>query len=231
MNSLISQTTALQLNLWLSPDLATLPMVTNVLTYTSSDGCGDGLPYGNYHYDTFDQDVYDYLDANYTLTPQGVLDMCNDALAGILYADPPSLDAMAEAADFFNENFDECMVGTFESVWPAVPPLADSPATDPETEIVAGPNAEESDIYLFAYPNPFKSTATIEFSVPEDTRVTLDIYNLTGVKIGTLYEGFVTAGLKYNLEFEGTGHVRQATYVYVLRTNDAVSIGRLMMIR
>jgi hypothetical protein len=44
------------------------------------------------------------------------------------------------------------------------------------------------------YPNPFNAQATIKYNLPYPEKVTLDIFNLAGQKIASLYEGFQAAG-------------------------------------
>jgi hypothetical protein len=44
------------------------------------------------------------------------------------------------------------------------------------------------------YPNPFNPTTNIIYSVPVKSNVTLDVYNLIGQKVITLFEGDVEAG-------------------------------------
>ena len=44
------------------------------------------------------------------------------------------------------------------------------------------------------YPNPFNPTTNIIYSVPVKSNVTLDVYNLIGQKVVTLFEGEVEAG-------------------------------------
>ena len=90
---------------------------------------------------------------------------------------------------------------------------------------------EEDNLKLSAYPNPFSTTARIEFSIPADGNVTLEIYNMTGVLVGKLYEGFAFGEEVYSIEFKDPGHTQQATYIYVLRSGVRVKYGRLMMFR
>ncbi|NQU05919.1 MAG: T9SS type A sorting domain-containing protein [Calditrichaeota bacterium] len=46
-----------------------------------------------------------------------------------------------------------------------------------------------------AYPNPFNSTTTIRYSLPMPTDVSLEVYNLAGQQITTLFEGQNQAGI------------------------------------
>jgi hypothetical protein len=53
------------------------------------------------------------------------------------------------------------------------------------------------------YPNPFNPTTNIIYSVPVNSNVTLDVYNLIGQKVVTLFEGEVEAG-KHTSQFNAS---------------------------
>ncbi len=53
------------------------------------------------------------------------------------------------------------------------------------------------------YPNPFNPLTTIEFSLPEDSRVNITIFDLTGREIRTLANDSRTAGF-YSISFDGS---------------------------
>ncbi|UCG91817.1 MAG: T9SS type A sorting domain-containing protein, partial [candidate division WOR-3 bacterium] len=44
------------------------------------------------------------------------------------------------------------------------------------------------------YPNPFRTTTAIEYSIPQDVHVNITIYNLAGQKIVTLVNERIQAG-------------------------------------
>jgi hypothetical protein len=53
------------------------------------------------------------------------------------------------------------------------------------------------------YPNPFNPSTSIAYAVPVKSNVTLDVYNLIGQKVVTLFEGEIEAG-KHTAQFNAT---------------------------
>jgi hypothetical protein len=89
------------------------------------------------------------------------------------------------------------------------------------------------------YPNPFNSGTMIEFSVPvsantQPARVRLDIFNLLGQKIKSLYNGELIFG-RYLLHWDGKNEVNQQAasgmYVYRLIVNEKVLVKRLSLLK
>jgi hypothetical protein len=65
--------------------------------------------------------------------------------------------------------------------------------------IILGNNSED-DMYPTGfsinqnYPNPFNASATIEFTLPEESEIEISVYNILGQKVAVLFEGIEDAG-------------------------------------
>lgn len=64
------------------------------------------------------------------------------------------------------------------------------------------------------YPNPFNPTTKINYSIPVDSKVTVELYDITGQKVATLFNGDIKAGY-YNLDF-AAGNLASGVYIYRL---------------
>ncbi len=82
------------------------------------------------------------------------------------------------------------------------------------------------------YPNPFNGETSIKFSLPVNTKITLDIYNALGQKVKTLIDNnFLDAGY-YNFKWNGTNNnniaVASGVYFYVLSGKHTRLVKRLV---
>ncbi len=67
--------------------------------------------------------------------------------------------------------------------------------------------------WLRAFPNPFAENTEVRFILPEDGRVSLKIYDITGKEIFLLFEGSVTSGTINHSTFNGSNY---ASGIYFL---------------
>lgn len=70
------------------------------------------------------------------------------------------------------------------------------------------------------FPNPFNPTTTINFSLEKESSVSIDIYNVTGEKVKSLFNGIEKAG-SHSIEWNGTDNFgnQLPTGVYFYRLN------------
>jgi len=84
------------------------------------------------------------------------------------------------------------------------------------------------------YPNPFNPTTTVEFALPKDSRVNIEIFNILGQKVTTLFNGDQTSGyhqVEWNASNFGSG-----VYFYVMNAsspegNKFRSVKKLMLMK
>ena len=79
------------------------------------------------------------------------------------------------------------------------------------------------------YPNPFNPSTTIKFSLPEKGNATLSIYNTLGQKVAELVNTNLEAG-RYNYRWDA-GEVASGIYFYELRTDNFISVKKMILIR
>jgi hypothetical protein len=76
-----------------------------------------------------------------------------------------------------------------------------------------------SQFAITSYPNPFNPTTTLRYSLPEDARVTLAIYDVMGREIARLVDAERSAG-RYSVFWTGTDRenksVPSGVYIYRL---------------
>lgn len=84
------------------------------------------------------------------------------------------------------------------------------------------------------YPNPFNPKTNIRFSIPENTMVNLDIYNLKGQHITSLVNTSLGKGI-HSVIWEGTDKFNQpvasGVYFYTLRTGLGVQTQKMLLMK
>jgi hypothetical protein len=84
------------------------------------------------------------------------------------------------------------------------------------------------------YPNPFNAKTLISFALPQESKVTLDIYNILGQKVRTLVDGTLPAGY-YNKEWDGTDvnglGVSSGVYLYKLKADNFTRVNRMTFLK
>jgi hypothetical protein len=80
------------------------------------------------------------------------------------------------------------------------------------------------------YPNPFNPTTMMKFTIPEDGRATLKVYNAIGQEVVTLFDGNATAGEYHQAVFDAS---RLASGIYFSRLEFAgkTQIRKMLLVK
>ena len=84
------------------------------------------------------------------------------------------------------------------------------------------------------YPNPFNPTTDINFSLPQDARVSLEVYNVLGQRVNTLVDGQLPAG-NHTVTWNGTnadgGQVSSGVYFYKISAENFSETKKMMLLK
>lgn len=79
------------------------------------------------------------------------------------------------------------------------------------------------------YPNPFNPTTKINYTLPHEGQVTIEVYDLLGNKIATLINENKPAG-NYNVEFDGS-RLSSGVYFYTMRSGNFIKTKKLILLK
>ena len=100
------------------------------------------------------------------------------------------------------------------------------PVSAPSESFISHPS---SFILYPAYPNPFNSTTTIEYALSFPAEVSLNIYNLSGRRVETLFNGRQQAGV-HSVTFNA-GNLPSGLYFVRLEDSGQAFTKKVMLIR
>ena len=91
------------------------------------------------------------------------------------------------------------------------------------------PNIPESFALFQNFPNPFNSVTTIQYNVPEESRVNLRIYNLLGEEVKKLVDKNKPAGT-YSVQWDGRDSYgrRVSSGIYIYKIEAVNSSGKFV---
>ena len=79
------------------------------------------------------------------------------------------------------------------------------------------------------FPNPFNSTTTIRYELPELANVTLKVYNILGEEVNTLVNEQKEAG-RYQVQFNA-GNLASGVYIYRISTGKFTASKKLILMK
>jgi hypothetical protein len=90
------------------------------------------------------------------------------------------------------------------------------------------PNLPQS-VWFINYPNPFNSSTTIEYGLPEAGHVTIEIYDLLGRRVETLIDGEQYAGT-YQVVWDA-GDRSSGVYFYKITSGESAETKRIVLLK
>jgi hypothetical protein len=118
-------------------------------------------------------------------------------------------------------------------------PLLREPVVINEESIVAAklfisldPKPEVPHEFVLAqnYPNPFNPTTQIKFSVALAGRATVEMFNVLGQKVKTLFNENAEPGRYYHLQFDGT-NMASGVYFYRLQSGARLDTRKMVLLK
>lgn len=223
-NILLAQTMALRFNIYYSNSvgkaIAGLKLTGNVLTFAKpTTSCGSTYQTTG-TIQTIPCSVYNYLVLNGGATISNLLDLANKVLGGVVSTITPS--DMTAAVDAINKGFDG-----------GAQIIAVSLSSTCTTSSKPAPVAQEAPITklgVSAYPNPFTNQVKFTVQSPVSGKGSLDIYNLLGQKIYSVYKGNVLAGRKETIEFNVPSK-NSGNLIYSFKVGSQQVNGKLIQVK
>ncbi len=84
------------------------------------------------------------------------------------------------------------------------------------------------------FPNPFNPTTTIEFGIPEESHVSLIIYDLNGIEVFTLLDGEFSPG-SHSIQWDGTdkngNKMSSGVYLYNFSSEQYTDMKKMIFIK
>ena len=102
---------------------------------------------------------------------------------------------------------------------------------DAVTSINTPENPERPERYLLSqnYPNPFNPVTTIDYSLPENARVQLEVYNLLGQQVNVLVDKYQQAG-RYTVRWNASD-LSSGVYFYRIKTPGFTEVRKMTLLK
>ncbi len=109
---------------------------------------------------------------------------------------------------------------------PTTPPVVEEP-THPEDPGEEDPGHGCKVHIVRTYPNPFKDKVKLEWKATANDRVRLEIFDAHGNRVSVVYDGMVTAGTNYSVDWSATG-CKDWVYYFRYTSSKKVDSGKLV---
>ena len=139
---------------------------------------------------------------------------------------PGSYTLTAKATDNAGEETTSTAVNI--EVVAEIPPSTTARKTFEEE--ASAESVTEKNIHVNAYPNPFFTEVTIEFTIPETEEASVYIYNSNGTLVTRLFEGEAEGKKTHSLHFKA-GTLSSGLYFVVVNTKDNVIYKKINLVK
>jgi len=85
-----------------------------------------------------------------------------------------------------------------------------------------------SELLLQNFPNPFSKETAVMFVLPEESWVTLTVYDISGKQVGIMFEGMAEKGREYLVPFDA-GNLPAGVYISRMTTATGVYNGKMIL--
>jgi hypothetical protein len=154
-----------------------------------------------------------------------------DPQSGIYGLKIDDIDGFGQAgSDEFTVTFEVCFNHPTESYYfPESILVGYKAATEYTIQIIETheKNNIENGLHVVAYPNPFRDNLFINLVSKSNTEVEVEIFNVHGEKIETLYNGKIIKDLKYTFSFNPPAS-NDLLYFYKVKSASGVTQGKLL---
>ncbi|MFZ9718131.1 MAG: T9SS type A sorting domain-containing protein, partial [Chitinophagaceae bacterium] len=212
--------------------------------------CGDGqyisgytTTYNPYRAMKLSSKVINALPGDKTI--MDLLNLASAALGGTLPAGLSYSD-IAGAVGLINEAFDECRIfvsiaNTGNVSGYCVPPAPEMCAATMSTSAgnevsvdAAAPSAqvrvEVKELTVNVYPNPFRSQLNFRFISPVSGSAKLEVFNVSGQRLATVFEGKVSAGVQNFVRYSPATNTAEML-IYKLTVGDKSVTGKVQSLK
>ena len=100
---------------------------------------------------------------------------------------------------------------------------------DPCSMKIEEANSKQDILMVQNYPNPFNPTTTITYSIVNAGHVTLEVYNILGQKIASLFEGHSKTG-SYSIHWDATGQAN-GIYFTMMKAGGITKTEKMMIVK
>jgi hypothetical protein len=97
-------------------------------------------------------------------------------------------------------------------------------------EIETGLFTKTENTNISVYPNPFNDRLYFDFNSPKDVRACIDIFDVTGRKVKSVFYSFIKGGVNYHAEFIPESEVNNL-YFYQIKLGEEVFYGKIVYSR